>query len=533
MPTRKTVQCSHSRYQKTSSTHASTVGYTTRTPQQLFTAATGSRKTISPEQAERLSHFPAPLVLPEDELANDPRYPTQSYKYWFEGDWRNKLTKQRRTVYVAAPPIIGSNAAAMEKWAQPRVEAITAAKQKKLMQIERPNLDEVLAYMEAFFHGLPVKALPDSLEFANVTEESASVNGSLKEVELRSVDSKDIETISTIRVRQLPTKTNASPYRQQLSLNDMLDHAIAILPDDAYCLLLLVHHDLYEDEDDDFCCGRAYGGSRICIVSTAQYHPVVDAFHGVDVVVDEGHIWPGSHCQEFINQTCAIGHEGVGKEMHKRKRQRVATARAATGEEKAPVLVHVQQKVDDADGSSRDVAFTDTLVHRTAYNEVKETAESSAPTPLEAALYVDHQQFLDTNQKKPANSKANLHELYLQRVTLTASHELLHCFGLDHCVYYACSMQGTASMLEDSRQPPYLCPVCENKLAQAILGASIRKGQAKSNRDWWNSQEIRDWRIGRSQAILRFCEVRGRDDRSFASLAAWVSWWLKWESDVK
>jgi archaemetzincin len=31
-----------------------------------------------------------------------------------------------------------------------------------------------------------------------------------------------------------------------------------------------------------------------------------------------------------------------------------------------------------------------------------------------------------------------------------------HCFGIAHCVYYACSMQGTASIIENSKQPLYL-----------------------------------------------------------------------------
>lgn len=49
----------------------------------------------------------------------------------------------------------------------------------------------------------------------------------------------------------------------QLNLNDLLDAAISILPKDAYALLMLVHQDLYEDDDDDFCCGRAYVSIRV------------------------------------------------------------------------------------------------------------------------------------------------------------------------------------------------------------------------------------------------------------------------------
>ena len=62
-------------------------------------------------------------------------------------------------------------------------------------------------------------------------------------------------------------------FLYQLDLNDILDVVISVLPVDAYAFLLLVEHDLYENEDDDFCCGRAYGGSRCAIVSMARYNP--------------------------------------------------------------------------------------------------------------------------------------------------------------------------------------------------------------------------------------------------------------------
>ncbi|KAJ5111546.1 hypothetical protein N7532_002081 [Penicillium argentinense] len=52
----------------------------------------------------------------------------------------------------------------------------------------------------------------------------------------------------------------------------------------------------------------------------------------------------------------------------------------------------------------------------------------------------------------------------------TASYQLLHCFGIAHRVYYASSMQGSASVCEDARQPPYLCPV---DLAKVIYATSI------------------------------------------------------------
>lgn len=45
---------------------------------------------------------------------------------------------------------------------------------------------------------------------------------------------------------------------------------------------------------------------------------------------------------------------------------------------------------------------------------------------------------------------------------------------MDHCIYYACVMQATASLAEDVRQPPYLCPVDLAKMLRAT-GADVRE----------------------------------------------------------
>jgi archaemetzincin len=86
-----------------------------------------------------------------------------------------------------------------------------------------------------------------------------------------------------IGIRTRTTPKGAFPH--QLNLSDLLEAAMEILPEDAYALLTLVEHDMFEDEEDDFACGRAYGGNRVAIVSVARYDPILD----VEQRVERGH----------------------------------------------------------------------------------------------------------------------------------------------------------------------------------------------------------------------------------------------------
>lgn len=79
---------------------------------------------------------------------------------------------------------------------------------------------------------------------------------------------------------------------------------LPMLPAEAHCFILLVNHDLYEIDNDVFCRGRAYGESRICVVSSAQYQPALDAWHGVDIKA--GHFWLECHCGSLVGAGCGV-----------------------------------------------------------------------------------------------------------------------------------------------------------------------------------------------------------------------------------
>lgn len=59
-------------------------------------------------------------------------------------------------------------------------------------------------------------------------------------------------------------------------------------------------------------------------------------------------------------------------------------------------------------------------------------------------------------------------ELLLRRSVRVLNHETGHMFGLWHCIFYSCTMNGSNHLAEDDRTPLHLCPVCLRKLFHAV-----------------------------------------------------------------
>jgi len=449
MSHRSSSRCAHSSLSFSPSSNAKRVGYKPLTLQQRVTATTSSG-FINPKAKEKLSTvddatFPAPLVLPDDELSLDPKYPPQSFRSWFHGNYRNKIPPERagdkgrlerRTIYLAAPPEFSPDVAFARTWAQP------IAKKTKGSEKVKVDIQDVLDYLKAFYHGLTVKLLPSIPIFT-------------KDVDCMMIDSPEKEQ-SESEVLWLDTKTKSGcigirsrarpkgEYSHQLNLNDLLDAAIQILPEDAYAIVMLLDHDIYEDEEDDFACGRAYGGSRVSVISSARYNPVLDQKQEIE----REHGWPASHCERYMIWW-----------------------------------------VDEVD-------IEETGAIKKGENAQESGLAGKRMTPMQAALAA-HNSLPSLARSNP--SAASLSALWLARVCRTTAHELGHCFGMDHCVYYACSMQGTASIIEDARQPPYLCPIDLAKVLCAT-GADVKE---------------------RYRALLQFCE-RKSEGQVFKAYGAWI-----------
>ncbi|KAL6232285.1 hypothetical protein BDW75DRAFT_23160 [Aspergillus navahoensis] len=459
MPPRRTTRqpgCLHLSLTYNPSPIATQVHYTQPSLHDRQAAAKPSSPGKNPAPPTRTDpkDFPAPLVLPGDDLALDPEHPPQSFQDWYDEGERNPVTAKRKTVYLIGPPNVDKSVEEVASWTAPTLsgpgpgtETETEGEGGKEKELKIPAIDDILPYISAFFHGLPVrelKAPPSRWKFTPWTEQRAKKSKNESYIALTTPKGE------AIRIRTRPCPASDKLYLRQLNLDDLLDVAISILPEDAYALCMLVHHDLFEDDEDIFVCGRAYGGSRVAVVSTARYNPLLDKA----LCVERDHAWPGSHCVSYIEEVCK-----------------------------------------DHDHDDDDTGTARKRKRRKANLHPQPPRRSG---PLESALTA----FTST---QPQARQDDLSALWRYRTLRTVSHELAHCFGIEHCVYYACIMQGSASLAEDARQPPYLCPVDLAKML-AATGSSVQE---------------------RDRALLRCCEQPGtRGNKHFAALGALLRWYL-------
>lgn len=433
------MACNHTYLQLEPSQFAELAGFEQPTVKKRSAAEFTTGKPPKTLPNRPISLFPGPLVIPHDDLNYDPDSSPQDCKEWLSMKSRNKMTdRTRKVLYVARVPQITKDVDFMHQWTIPNVGNPT------LVETPSPDAEVFAEYLKAFYHGMEARILPQQLAW---TPWEKSGRPSRRVSLPKYVGLTDANQSTTrIRVRCVPDKA----FIAQLNLDDILDTAIAILPADAYALVLLVDHDIYENEEDDFCCGRAYGGCRVAVVQTARYNPSLDVREGID----RAHMWPLSHCKSFVDQLCAV--EDV-------------VARPPTKEQK------------------------------------KYSREGAMRAAVDAAS-----KYAGSGDEKETRA------LWFARLARTVSHELGHCFGIAHCFYYACNMQGTAGMKEDVRQPPYLCPVCEAKVSHTIveeLGSGKSAGKST-------------WVAQRCTAIRHFCQTLKDDGQATAmwmGLEAWLA----------
>ncbi|OQE18850.1 hypothetical protein PENFLA_c020G04785 [Penicillium flavigenum] len=433
MPQRSISKCEHTATCLSSSPHAAIAGFRRQGKRQRLAAVKADNRGFPREDKlffeEDDRAFPAPLLLPGDDLAGDPEDP-QSLQQWLDGEHRNPVTAKQKTIYVVPSPQIDPDVDFMRTWTTPKCP-------DHELPAQPPSTKDVQEYLSAFYHGLPVKMMPPStLRFIPWEEP--------KRKPWRKTGPQYLGLQSGNECVRIRSRTMSNGvYEGQVNLDDLLDVAISILPKDAYSLLILVDFDLYEDDEDEFVCGRAYGGSRVAVVSSARYNPKLDIIQNVERL----HAWPASHCEKYMS-ACASTEPSAKRQKRSQVNSRGSQSSTLGLNSPAKDAVSVYRSLPEVDSSS-----------------------------------------------------SLLSALWLGRVCRTASHELGHCFGIAHCVYYACSMQGTASICEDARQPPYLCPV---DLAKILCATSTSASQ-------------------RYRALLAFCERPGNGDTHFfGPFATWM-----------
>lgn len=134
------------------------------------------------------------------------------------------MTRRRNVIYVAGAPVTDGDIHHINDWTTPLVQGSVEGS-----RLTSPPVETVMAYLAAFYHGMNVKFLPSKdLHFANTpsTDKTGRIG---------------LNTMNEfIGIRFGPSPDGIFPA--QLNLNDLLDTAISILPDDAYVLILLEAH---------------------------------------------------------------------------------------------------------------------------------------------------------------------------------------------------------------------------------------------------------------------------------------------------
>jgi archaemetzincin len=67
-------------------------------------------------------------------------------------------------------------------------------------------------------------------------------------------------------------------------------------------------------------------------------------------------------------------------------------------------------------------------------------------------------------------------------------HEICHMFGLKHCVFYECLMNGSNHLEESDRRPVFLCPVCLRKIQFACMFDV--EDRYRQMADFWSSHGL-------------------------------------------
>lgn len=402
--------------------------------------------------------FPGPLVLPSDFLTQlNPDTPAyhQSCKIW-RGYKRNEVDEDRSKIFVLPPPILSEPVGEVSDcWDKPIVsESDSTTPELPKWTASSAQLKHLNGYLAGFYHPMTIQQSRMQLKWRPYKGQPSKEGQAYIGLEVPTV-----RDVFLIRCR--PGKDGVS--RMQVHAPDLLDAVLNRMPPKAHATVLLVDFDLYDlsdDENNNFTVTKAYGASRIVLVSTFRQHPALDETQEVD----REHVWPASHCMAYVKNLIA-------------QEEEVQAVKMSNGEP----------------------------------SQTNEPPKSTSALPAAIEAY-----------KKAPEPKTvdELADTWSARVAFTASRGLGYCFGMEHCTYYACIMQGVSSTRQQSHIPPYLCPICTAKLSWE-LGPLLDSGP-KINLQ-------RRWVVEQAVALKGFCGRRN----NVAQLAAFEAWLGKRIEDME
>eukprot|EP00486_Rosalina_sp_Unknown_P006106 CAMPEP_0201569730 /NCGR_PEP_ID=MMETSP0190_2-20130828/11575_1 /ASSEMBLY_ACC=CAM_ASM_000263 /TAXON_ID=37353 /ORGANISM="Rosalina sp." /LENGTH=279 /DNA_ID=CAMNT_0047992391 /DNA_START=685 /DNA_END=1524 /DNA_ORIENTATION=- len=89
-----------------------------------------------------------------------------------------------------------------------------------------------------------------------------------------------------------------------------------------------------------------------------------------------------------------------------------------------------------------------------------------------------------TDDKNWLNNVLNDKEqhIFIRRCVGVLLHEIGHLFGLEHCPYFECLMNGANHLVEGDAAPLWLCPICLHKLYFATRLMEKNQGKIKQRK---------------------------------------------------
>jgi archaemetzincin len=103
----------------------------------------------------------------------------------------------------------------------------------------------------------------------------------------------------------------------------------------------------------------------------------------------------------------------------------------------------------------------------------------------------------------------------LRRSCKVLVHETAHMFGLQHCIYFRCVLNGSNHLAESDARPMHVCPVDLRKLHHSVgFDVTMRYVTLVKFYDKANLNDERDWTRARLEWILGEAAARELIERA-------------------